>query len=167
MTMPMLFQTGVEPDPMIWLGVIGAVTLLFMFFLVFIVKQYKRCPSNQILVLYGKVGVDKAAQCIHGGGKFVVPLLQDYAYLSLEPMVIEIPLQGALSQNNIRVDVPSTFTVIDLFIVRVKVFSLDTSANDVSDPSNAKDDLSAGISIPSTVRGSSLWAYPDPRRFIS
>ena len=31
--------------------------------------------------------------------------------MSLEPLVIEIPLEGALSLNNIRVNVPSTFTV--------------------------------------------------------
>ena len=89
----------------------GAVLLLFFFFVVFIVKQYKRCPSNKVLVIFGKVGKDRAAQCIHGGGKFVIPLLQDYAFLPLEPMVIDIPLSGALSLNNIRVDVPSTFTV--------------------------------------------------------
>ena len=111
MTLPLLLQLGTTPQPLVWLGTIGAVMLLFLFFLLFIVKQYKRCPSNQILVIYGRVGVDRAAQCIHGGGKFVVPLLQDYAYLPLEPMVIDIPLQGALSLNNIRVNVPSTFTV--------------------------------------------------------
>ena len=94
-----------------WFGLIGSVALLFLFFLVFVVKQYKRCPSNRVLVLYGKVGANRAAQCLHGGGKFVLPLLQDYAYLNLEPMVIDIPLQGALSLNNIRVNVPSTFTV--------------------------------------------------------
>ena len=99
------------PTPQMWFGIVGAVLLLFFFFVVFIVKQYKRCPSNQILVIYGKVAKDRPAQCIHGGGKFVIPLLQDYAFLSLEPMVIEIPLAGALSLNNIRVNVPSTFTV--------------------------------------------------------
>jgi flotillin len=41
----------------------------------------------------------------------VWPIVQDYAYMSLEPLVIEIPLEGALSLNNIRVNVPSTFTV--------------------------------------------------------
>ena len=102
---------GGTVEPAVWLGAAGAVVLLFVFFLGFIVKQYKRCPSNKILVMYGKVGKDRAAQCIHGGGKFVVPLLQDYAYLPLEPMVIDIPLSGALSLNNIRVNVPSTFTV--------------------------------------------------------
>jgi flotillin len=100
-----------ETNPMAWLGLVGSVVLLFFFFIIFIIKQYKRCPSNKILVIYGKVGKDIAAQCIHGGGKFVVPLLQDYAYLPLEPMVIDIPLTSALSLNNIRVDVPATFTV--------------------------------------------------------
>ena len=102
---------GEGANPMVWLGTVGAIVLLFLFFVAFVVKQYKRCPSNQILVLYGKVGTNRASQCLHGGGKFVVPLLQDYAFLSLEPMVIDIPLQGALSLNNIRVNVPSTFTV--------------------------------------------------------
>jgi len=115
MTMPSPFLLALQADignvPAVWLGLVGAVGLLFTFFVVFVVKQYKRCPSNQILVLYGKVGTNRAAQCIHGGGKFVVPLIQDYTYLPLEPMVIDIPLQGALSLNNIRVNVPSTFTV--------------------------------------------------------
>ncbi len=96
---------------MMWLGLLGSFALLFLFFLVFVVKQYKRCPSNRVLVIYGKVGADRAAQCLHGGGKFILPLLQDYAFLKLEPMVIDIPLSGALSLNNIRVNVPSTFTV--------------------------------------------------------
>jgi flotillin len=104
-------QGDVAAQPLVWLGLAGAVGLLFTFFVVFVVKQYKRCPSNRVLVLYGKVGGNRAAQCIHGGGKFVVPLLQDYAFLPLEPMVIDIPLSGALSLNNIRVNVPSTFTV--------------------------------------------------------
>lgn len=95
----------------VWIGAIAAVLLVFLFAVIFVAKQYKRCPSNRILVVYGKVGGGKAAKCMHGGGVFVVPLIQDYSYLSLEPLVIEIPLQGALSLNNIRVDVPATFTV--------------------------------------------------------
>ena len=94
-----------------WLGLLGGVLLLFIFIAAFIVKQYKRCPSNQILVVFGKVRGRQAAKCVHGGGTFVIPLLQDYSFLSLEPLVIEIPLEGALSLNNIRVNVPSTFTV--------------------------------------------------------
>lgn len=93
------------------LGLVGAFVLLFLFFLFFVASRYKRCPSNRILVVYGSVGKDRASKCLHGGGTFVWPLVQDYAYLSLEPLVIDIPLEGALSQNNIRVNVPATFTV--------------------------------------------------------
>jgi len=94
-----------------WLGPIGAGLLLFLFIALFVVRQYKRCPSNRVLVIYGKIAGAQAARCLHGGGAFIIPLIQDYDYLSLEPQVIEIPLEGALSLNNIRVDVPSTFTV--------------------------------------------------------
>ena len=72
--------------------------------------QYKPCPSKRILVVYGKVTGACAARCIHGGGTFVVPLLQSYAYMTLEPITIDIELQSALSKKNIRVNVPSTFT---------------------------------------------------------
>jgi len=85
--------------------------VILLFTAIFVARQYKRCPSNRILVVYGRVGTDKAAKCLHGGGVFIVPLLQDYTYLSLEPITIEIDLKGALSKKNIRVNVPSTFTV--------------------------------------------------------
>ena len=98
-------------SPLLWIGLFAAGGLILLFFLIFVVKQYKRCPSNRILVIYGRVGGQKAAKCLHGGGAFVIPVIQDYEFLSLEPLVIEIPLEGALSLNNIRVNVPSTFTV--------------------------------------------------------
>ncbi|MBX3315657.1 MAG: hypothetical protein KF902_02200 [Phycisphaeraceae bacterium] len=98
-------------NPAWFFGIIGAILLLFMFVVILLATRYRRCPSNRILVIYGKVGTNKASRCLHGGGAFVWPLIQDFAYLSLEPMVIDIPLEGALSLNNIRVNVPSTFTV--------------------------------------------------------
>ncbi len=85
--------------------------LLVMFFLTILVRQYRRCPSNRVLVVYGKVSGQRAARCLHGGGTFIIPLLQSYAYLNLEPMTIEIELTSALSKKNIRVNVPSTFTI--------------------------------------------------------
>ncbi len=92
------------------LAALGVVFVLFaaaMFF----ASRYKRCPSDMILVIYGRVGTGQSARCIHGGGSLVLPLIQDYAFLRLTPMTIAIPLQGALSLQNIRVNVPSTFTV--------------------------------------------------------
>ncbi|MHC5180401.1 MAG: flotillin family protein, partial [Planctomycetota bacterium] len=79
--------------------------------IMFLASRYRRCSSDQILVVYGKVGKNQSARCIHGGGTFVWPLIQDYAYISLTPMTITIPLENALSLQNIRINVPSTFTV--------------------------------------------------------
>ena len=101
-------------DPSKWVPLIVgifALLLVVVFALIFFLKQYRRCPSNRILVVYGKVSGKRAAKCLHGGGTFVWPVIQSYAYIGLEPLVIDIPLQGALSLNNIRVNVPSTFTV--------------------------------------------------------
>jgi flotillin len=75
------------------------------------VSRYRRCPANKVLVISGRVGGDGAARCISGGGAFVWPVIQEYAYLSLEPIQIDIPLKDALSMENIRVAVPSVFTV--------------------------------------------------------
>jgi len=92
------------------LPVIGLVILVFTT-MMFLASRYKRCPSDRILVVFGKVGAGQSARCIHGGGIFVWPLIQDYAFMSLRPMTISIPLQKALSMQNIRINVPSTFTV--------------------------------------------------------
>ncbi len=89
----------------------GAVVLvLFSMFLVF-ARRYKRCPSNRVLVVYGRAREGRSARCLHGGGTFVMPLLENYEYLALDPVQIEIPLAAALSIENIRVNVPSVFTV--------------------------------------------------------
>jgi flotillin len=95
----------------IWLLPIGAFTLLVFSTIIFLASRYKRCPSDKILVVFGKVGTGQSARCIHGGGTLIWPLIQDYSYMSLTPMTISIPLQNALSMQNIRINVPSTFTV--------------------------------------------------------
>ena len=81
-----------------------------------ILKRYRRCPSDKILVIYGKTGKNAAgsissARCIHGGAAFIWPVFQDYAFLDLKPISIECNLTNALSKQNIRVDVPCRFTV--------------------------------------------------------
>jgi flotillin len=95
----------------LWALATLAFVLLFFTTAVFLASRYKRCPSDRILVVYGKVGEGQSSHCIHGGGTMIWPLIQDYAFLDLTPMTIGIPLQGALSLQNIRVNVPSTFTV--------------------------------------------------------
>ena len=74
-------------------------------------SRYKKCPSNKILVVYGKVSGGKVAKTLHGGGAFIWPIIQAYQYMSLEPIRLKLDLNGALAANNIGVNVPSTFSV--------------------------------------------------------
>lgn len=98
-------------DMEIWAGVVIAFVVLTVFTVVFLASRYKRCPSDKVLVVYGKVGVGQSSRCIHGGGALIWPLIQDFEYLGLTPLTINIDLKNALSLQNIRIDVPSTFTV--------------------------------------------------------
>ena len=97
----------------ILLVVIGV--LLFSL-IVLLLSRYRRCPSDKVMVIYGKVGTNKdgsarSAKCIHGGAAFIWPVIQSFEYLDLTPISINVDLTNALSHQNIRVDVPSRFTV--------------------------------------------------------
>ena len=92
------------------IGIVGFV-LFISATLFFLASIYRRCPSNKILVVFGRVGGNGMVQCYHGGGTFVWPLIQGAAFIDLTPRTIHIPLKGALSLQNIRVNVPSTFTI--------------------------------------------------------
>jgi flotillin len=107
-----LFQHVMQSETLMWLVLlIGFVAMVFFTMVILLKANYKRCSSNQVLVIFGKTAKGQAAKTVHGGAAFVWPLIQDYSYLSLEPIQIEIPLRGALSMENIRVNVPSVFTV--------------------------------------------------------
>ena len=95
---------------------ICAVALVLTTFIIWVCSRYKKCPSDKIMVVYGSIGKNKdgtnrSAKCIHGGAEFVVPVFQSYAYLDLTPISIQVDLKNALSRQNIRIDVPSRFTV--------------------------------------------------------
>ena len=92
------------------IAVIAAILFVFVLFII-LIKRYKRCPSDRILVVYGKVGGGQSAKCIHGGAAFIIPVIQDYEFLDLTPISIEVNLVNALSKQNIRVNVPSRFTI--------------------------------------------------------
>lgn len=95
---------------------IFAVVLILVAAVMFFAQRYKRCPPDQIMVIYGRTertadGRPKPSKTLHGGAALVWPLIQDFAYISLKPMTINIDLRGALSLQNIRINVPSTFTI--------------------------------------------------------
>ena len=96
--------------------IIIAVAVVIFALVVVFASRYKKCPSDKIMVIYGKVGTNRdgtqrSAKCIHGGAAFIVPIVQSYDYLDLTPLSIPVDLTNALSHQNIRVDVPSRFTV--------------------------------------------------------
>ena len=88
----------------ICLVVIGLGMIIFFF------SRYKKCPSDKILVIYGK-NDGQSSKCMHGGTAFVWPVIQAFEYLDLTPIPIDIPLEGALDKEGNRVNAPSTFTV--------------------------------------------------------
>ena len=95
---------------------ICAVALILVSFIAWICSRYKKCPSDKIMVIYGSIGknndgTNRSAKCIHGGAEFVIPVFQSYAYLDLTPISISVDLKNALTRQNIRIDVPSRFTV--------------------------------------------------------
>lgn len=102
-------------QPEILIAICVAVVIVFAL-LMGILSRYRKCPSDKILVIYGKVGSDKngqarSAKCIHGGAAFIMPIIQSYQFMDLTPISINVDLKNALSKQNIRVDVPSRFTV--------------------------------------------------------
>lgn len=98
-------------------GTIVAIIIILLIMLLVFVSRYKKCPSDKVMVIYGKLkkGKNGAAQasskCVHGGAQFVWPFFQAYSFLDLTPISLNVDLKNALSHQNIRVDVPSRFTV--------------------------------------------------------
>jgi len=90
---------------------IGFFFFIFILMTIFFISRYRRCPSDKILVVYGKTRGEESARCYAGGAAFVWPIIQDYKYLDLTPLSIDVNLQDALSKQNIRVSVPAQFTV--------------------------------------------------------
>ncbi len=96
--------------------IVSIIAFILLITIIGILRRYRRCPSDKILVIYGKIGKSKAGQhrsaiCIHGGAAFIWPIFQNYQFMDLTPMSIEVSLTNALSKQNIRIDVPSRFTV--------------------------------------------------------
>ncbi|MGN0588724.1 MAG: flotillin family protein, partial [Ruminiclostridium sp.] len=80
---------------------VGAVVLFAL--IAGILSRYRKCPSDKVLVIYGKVGSDKSGQarsakCIHGGAAFIFPIIQSYQYMDLTPISINVDLKNALSK---------------------------------------------------------------------
>ena len=104
------------PDGIFGIILTCVIVVIVFSLLLFLLKRYKKCPSDKVMVIYGKVGSNKdgstkSAECIHGGAAFIWPVIQAYEFLDLTPLSISVDLENALSRQNIRINVPSRFTV--------------------------------------------------------
>ena len=66
---PLMLAASIPPSAVI--AIIVGVLILFSI-LLFVISRYRRCPSDKVMVIYGKVGTNKdgtarSAKCIHGG----------------------------------------------------------------------------------------------------
>ena len=89
----------------------GLLVVIVLLGIIGVFSRYRKCKSDEVLVVYGKTGGSKSAKLYHGGAAFVWPIIQGYDFLSMKPMQIDCKLTGAISAQNIRVDVPTTITV--------------------------------------------------------
>ncbi|MEC7777418.1 MAG: flotillin family protein, partial [Planctomycetota bacterium] len=80
-------------------------------FRILIATHYKKCPSDKILVIYGKTTGGRFSPFIHGGSAFVWPMIQTYQFLDLTPIPIDIKLEGISTLEDIQLDLSSNFTV--------------------------------------------------------
>ena len=77
--------------------------------IVFLASRYKTCPPNKILVVFGKTEGGGFAKCMHGGGAIIWPLIQDFSYLSLEPMKVCVKLQDSPIAGQGGPEIPLSF----------------------------------------------------------
>ena len=101
----------------------GIVAVLVILTLIGLMSRYRRCASDEILVVFGKtgkkVGINPStgkkeitilpSKIIHGGGTFVFPVIQDWKKMSLKPIQIQTEVLGVSSQM-IKVKIPVTLT---------------------------------------------------------
>ena len=88
------------------LFVIGLGTIIYFF------SRYKKCPSDKILVIYGKTGGGgRSSNCMHGGAAFIWPVIQTYEFLDLTPIKLDIKEQKFSQSDGTTIKLPARCTV--------------------------------------------------------
>ena len=64
------------------------ITFILLAILIGLFSRYKKCPSDRIMVIYGKClsGGAKgqhASRCIHGGAAFIIPIISIAAFTGM------------------------------------------------------------------------------------
>ncbi len=112
--------------------------IAFIVSFIYMIKRYRRCPPDKILVIFGAVGKERSFKCIHGGSAFVMPLYQDYTYLSLTPMETEVNILKCFSNNkdfcfNIKANFTFAIGTEEHLMNEAATKLLNLSINDIED----------------------------------
>lgn len=140
--------------------VAGIIVVLVVLSFIALMSRYRRCASDEILVVFGKAGKKTVAnsttgksetvylpsKIIHGGGTFVFPIIQDWRKMSLKPIQIQTTVVGVSSQM-IKVTIPVTLTTgigtTDELMQNAASRFLTTSTSEISD--QIRDILIGGV----------------------
>ena len=83
---------------------IVALALGFLSVVVFVARNYRKCPPNEVLVIYGgKSGTRE--RFVTGGGTFVMPVLKSYKTLSLTTFQVETRVEHTPNKDGVLVSV--------------------------------------------------------------
>jgi flotillin len=99
---------GIEPT---------VILIAFMMFAVIVVaillsvNLYQKCPPNQAMIIsgFGAQGGDISYKIVVGGGAFVIPMIQQRVFLSLEVMTVEVPADApVISSDGVAIYIGGT-----------------------------------------------------------
>jgi flotillin len=93
------------------LELVGVVTVMMIMWVYFLTSRFKRCPADKILVVYGKTGNANMSEIYTGGGVFVWPVIQDFAYLDRTPLTVTAAVNDALEEDGYSLSVSGVFVV--------------------------------------------------------
>ena len=107
---------------------IGGIVIAVMANILIYATRYKKVPPNKAMVVFGRMQMRtrKGYQIITGGGKFILPILEEIAFLSLEARPLRIEM------NDVRVDARNTKASIALKTNSVVRISSDPRILDVA-----------------------------------
>ncbi|MEC8905996.1 MAG: SPFH domain-containing protein [Verrucomicrobiota bacterium] len=79
---------------------------------IYFFSRYKKCPSDKIMVIYGKTGGGgRSSNCMHGGAAFIWPVIQAYEFLDLTPIKLDIKEQKFSQSDGTTIKLPARCTV--------------------------------------------------------
>lgn len=84
---------------------VGALSIV-----VFVLRNYRKCPPNEVLVVYGGKSGTKA-RFVAGGGTFVMPVFKAFKTLILRVFPVEVKVQSTPNKDGVKISVDAVANV--------------------------------------------------------